>query len=90
MRRTHYRMPVKQNMEKPFDQSNHFIRSVNDVIRKLAEEFGFSYVDYYAQVCNPDGTLKDELAWDSVHPHVLGYNLMYQVLKPYLDAIFNK
>lgn len=81
-------MPLRQNHEKPFDQSNSFIDGLNIAIKRLATDFGFEYVDYNSLMKDELGALREDLTWDSAHPHAKGYNIMSRELKTYLDRIF--
>lgn len=64
---------------------------INSELRKLAEEYGTEYVDFYSNYVLEDGrTPKPESMMDFVHPNHYGYELMRQVLEPMLDKFFAK
>ena len=61
---------------------NTSIRSVNEHLQKVANEQGAIYVDYHSRMIIEEGNeLCDELADDGLHPHVLGYDIMADVLR---------
>lgn len=61
---------------------NELIRDVNGCLKELCVSRGLIYVDYHAGLAGEDGkTLAQGLADDGIHPHVLGYNIMAEVLR---------
>ncbi|CAH1202143.1 hypothetical protein PAECIP111891_01984 [Paenibacillus allorhizoplanae] len=61
---------------------NTSIRFVNEQLQQIANEQGAIYVDYHARMVTEDGIqLRDGLADDGLHPHVLGYDIMANVLR---------
>lgn len=68
------------------DFRNDMIVRANAAIRKLCGEFSAPYADFYAKLTREDGlTLKDVTFGDLLHPHVVGYNAMAEVLTPILE-----
>jgi lysophospholipase L1-like esterase len=62
------------------------IISVNKKLQTLANEQGLIYADYHERMVAEDGIrLRDELADDGIHPHVLGYDIMANVLREALE-----
>lgn len=44
------------------------------------------YVDYHTALVDEDGlSLRDGLSFDGLHPHVIGYDRMAEVLTPHLE-----
>ena len=73
------------------DCRNAVIIKENQILKELCSERGVVFVDYYSALVSEDGiTLKDVTFGDDLHPHVLGYNLMAELLYPVFDKIFNK
>jgi lysophospholipase L1-like esterase len=61
---------------------NDLVIEVNNGIRKLCEEYSLIYVDYHSKMVETDSkTLRKELSDDGCHPHVMGYNIMANVLQ---------
>lgn len=68
------------------DFRSELILKINDVIRSLCEKYATVYIDYHGALCESDGkTLKQVHFGDDLHPHVKGYNIMYEVLKKLLE-----
>jgi lysophospholipase L1-like esterase len=64
------------------DYRNNMIVEANQELKELAENNKMIYVDYHSHMVKEDGiTIRDELADDGLHPHVLGYNIMADVLR---------
>lgn len=65
---------------------NTTIRSVNEQFQKIANEQGAIFVDYHSRMVTEDGIqLREELADDGLHPHVLGYDIMAHALRETLE-----
>lgn len=63
-------------------ERNEMILEINKEIKALCQREEQIYVDYHSGVTAEDGlTLREGLAGDGLHPHVLGYNIMAQILK---------
>lgn len=61
---------------------NEVVRKLNGELKKMARQFELIFVDYHSEMIEEDGiSLRAELSYDGVHPHVQGYNIMSQVLK---------
>lgn len=68
-----------------YDFRNKFILKLNSEIEKLCKSKGVVYVDTYSAFTESDGVLmKDYTFGDKLHPHVLGYNVLAETLKPYI------
>jgi lysophospholipase L1-like esterase len=60
---------------------NALIRRANARLRTVAGRYGAVYVDYHHYLAAEDGlTLRPRLADDGLHPHVVGYDIMADVL----------
>lgn len=65
---------------------NRLIMHVNRELKALADSFGYAFVDYHPHLTREDGcTLREDLSWDRLHPHVIGYDIMAKVLTPFLE-----
>ncbi len=78
-------MPVRDKSEFGL-RRNRLVVKVNEKLKALCEEYGVPYADYHSVLVEEDGlTLAQGLSDDGVHPHVIGYNRMAQVLMPLLE-----
>ncbi|MFC5652661.1 GDSL-type esterase/lipase family protein [Paenibacillus solisilvae] len=69
------------------DLRNELLFQINHGTRQLAVYETAIYVDYHSYMTDRDGrTLRPELADDGLHPNVLGYNIMAEVLYKTLAA----
>jgi lysophospholipase L1-like esterase len=63
------------------DIRNASIIKVNDRLQIVADEEAAVYVDYHSHMTQEDGArLREELADDGLHPHLLGYDIMAKSL----------
>ena len=63
----------------------------NKFLKELCLKEGVTFVDYYSACVSSDGiTMQDLTFGDDLHPHVVGYNKMAELLYPVFDKIFNK
>lgn len=78
-------IPATKNAEKydNYSISDH-VKRFNDKIRQMALDNGLVLVDYYAAMADENDFLKDTLARDDIHPNDNGYQVMADVLNPYL------
>ncbi|MBR1968654.1 MAG: hypothetical protein IKA11_04600 [Clostridia bacterium] len=73
------------------DVRNAVILEENKFLKELCLKEGVTFVDYYSACVSSDGiTMQDLTFGDDLHPHVLGYNKMAELLYPVFDKIFNK
>ena len=78
--------PIIQCPNYSTDIRNELLAASNNALKKMAEYEKAIYIDYHAFLVGPDGkTLRPELADDSLHPNVLGYNIMADVLRSRLS-----
>lgn len=54
---------------------------INERIKAACVAKGCFYVDYAAEMSDPAGNLRKNLARDGLHPHYAGYEIMTRVLK---------
>jgi lysophospholipase L1-like esterase len=55
---------------------NEKIRALNDWIKKYAAENDLIYLDYYSATVDAEGTLRDGVSYDGLHPDAAGYKVM--------------
>ncbi|MDM5340332.1 GDSL-type esterase/lipase family protein [Fictibacillus enclensis] len=61
---------------------NELVLKINEQLKELVQNEDIPYVNYHPHLTEPDGkTLRPELADDGLHPHVLGYDIMAEVLR---------
>jgi lysophospholipase L1-like esterase len=53
-----------------------YIRALNDWLKNLCEQRGYTYLDYYSALADNTGMLKADLADDGLHPNSAGYRVM--------------
>ena len=83
-------MPVGDRSEKGI-RRNQLILKVNKDAKQLCMEHGAIYVDYHSALVDEDGlTLRDGLSYDGLHPHVIGYDHMAEVLTPLLETVLGE
>ena len=84
-------LPVKQyGWNQSVTDAPQKIAALNDAIRAYADEKGFAYIDYYSQMSEPDGALKDSYGRDGVHPNKEGYKVMEQEAKKVIDSTLGR
>jgi lysophospholipase L1-like esterase len=63
---------------------NEKITAMNDWLEKYAADNNLIYLDYYSATAGKDGTLKDGISYDGLHPNADGYKIMQALAE---DAI---
>ena len=56
------------------------IQALNALISQYAKDNGILYVDYYSEMDEGDGGLKQGLSNDEVHPNDKGYEIMERIV----------
>ena len=69
-----------------FVHVNHLVPQLNPHIEHVAGKYGCQHLDFFSEVVDEDGTLRDELTWDGLHLNDDGYALFARKLEPYLPA----
>lgn len=65
------------------------VQSINEEIKRLCEKHEALFINYYAKMTETkDGVdyLRAELSDDGLHPHVLGYDIMAEVIEAAFDG----
>ena len=63
--------------------NNSKVVALDEKIKTLAEDHGYTYVDLYEKV-SADGKLSDDLTDDGIHLNAAGFAVWSQTIKPYL------
>lgn len=64
------------------------IQRFNHDLRLLTQTYGYTFVDYYDEMLNPDGSENTTLfIQDEIHPNEAGYSVMWSVLHPELVSL---
>lgn len=66
------------------------IVSLNNRLKKYAEDNNIPFLDYYAFTNDGEGKIIESYARDGVHPNMQGYRLMEQKIKFLLDDLLSK
>jgi lysophospholipase L1-like esterase len=69
-----------------FVHVNHLVPQLNPHIAQVAQRHGCQHLDFFSEVVDEDGTLRDELTWDGLHLNDEGYALLARRLEPYLPT----
>ncbi len=56
----------------------------NDVVKKLAAEFGYEFIDVNEGLCDEKGELRRELSTDGIHMWPEAYEIIFDNMKDYL------
>ena len=74
---------LPQSLCEPYDRKlfEKTILRANGILKKLCDEFGAEYVDYYGAIEKDYDGLPPEISYDGVHPNGKGYEIMARVLK---------
>jgi lysophospholipase L1-like esterase len=71
--------------ELPTDPARAWIKSVNELIAKLADGQKVIFVDFSDKFLEADGTLSPEVMPDFLHPGTKGYQIWADALQPFID-----
>lgn len=67
-------------------RSNDQIQKVNQGLREIAKEEKLDYIDLYSALKDDQGNLKAEYTVDGLHLSDAGYQVVQEIVEPYLDA----
>ena len=65
-------------------KNNKTIQKLNSDIKKMCEEFGYTFVDIYPELIDEDGYLRKDCSDDGLHLNAGGFEIWANTLKPYL------
>ncbi|MBR1872002.1 MAG: acylhydrolase [Bacteroidales bacterium] len=63
------------------------IRTVNSLLMQKCLERGYTWIDLYPALVTKAGGLETWITPDAVHPYDKGYEMIEQVVKPYLEEL---
>uniref|UniRef100_UPI0025F78691 GDSL-type esterase/lipase family protein n=1 Tax=uncultured Faecalicoccus sp. TaxID=1971760 RepID=UPI0025F78691 len=67
-------------------RSNDQIQKVNQGLRETAKKEKLDYIDLYSALKDDQGNLKAEYTVDGLHLSDAGYQVVQEIIEPYLDA----
>ena len=67
-------------------RSNDQIQKVNQGLREIAKNEKLDYIDLYSSLKDDQGNLKAEYTVDGLHLSDAGYQVVQEIIEPYLDA----
>ena len=65
-------------------RTNENLNQVNLELKKLAEKYGYCYIDVNDGIKDADGRLRGDLTIEGVHMYAGAYQIIYENLKQYL------
>ena len=80
-------LPCNYYYWKPQMKPAERIISVNAMIKALAEEKGYAYVDYHTPMKAEDGSLQEKYTSDGCHPTKAGYDAMESIVVPVIENV---
>ena len=85
---------VKNKDGVPFVQTktrpNEKITELNDWLKKYAAENNLTYLDYFSATVDKDGTLKNGISYDGLHPNADGYKIMQSLAEKAIERALQK
>ncbi|MEP7039654.1 MAG: SGNH/GDSL hydrolase family protein [Acidobacteriota bacterium] len=72
------------------NRPNEKITELNDWLKKYAAENGQIYLDYYSASVEKDGTLKDGISYDGLHPNADGYEIMQSLAEKAIERALRR
>lgn len=67
------------------NRNNHNLPIANEAVKKLAEKFGYHYIDVNNGLTDEQGMLKREFTVEGIHMYANGYRVIFENMKPYLN-----
>ncbi len=81
-------LPVRDGVLPHIEERNGMVLEFNKILVALADEYSCEYVDYHSRFTDNDGrTMKEGLSHDGLHPHVYGYNIMAEAVRPAIEKL---
>lgn len=79
-------LPIGENEAKKRPLSK--VVKLNSLIKEYCQKTGRVYLDYYSAMVDSNGFLKDDLAFDELHPNEAGYKIMTPIAQAAIDQVF--
>lgn len=86
--------PVNEKAKAPEDEwgetlfvnrNNRNLPIANEAVKKLAEKFGYHYIDVNNGLTDEEGMLKKEFTVEGIHMYANGYRVVFENMKTYLN-----
>jgi len=74
------RAPIWYNLPEFATAKNRVTVTINKGLREIAKRNGHMYVDYHRHVLDTAGLMRQDFAYDGIHPNHNGYTVMRDVL----------
>jgi lysophospholipase L1-like esterase len=81
-----HQYPWRKEIAEPSEK----IKKLNAMIKKYCDKNKYTYVDYYTVMVDEHGGLSEKLSIDGVHPNVVGYQIMQDIILKDLHKVLNK
>lgn len=66
-------------------QPAELVRQLKDLLEEYAHQTNTIYVDFYSEMDDGTEAMKNTLTEDGCHPNLNGYDLMEEIIQPYLE-----
>ncbi len=78
-------LPISEEFARLIPCSDSTIQAFNDGLRKIADEYGFGYLDLYGSFVL-DGAMDPALTTDGLHLNEKGYDIWAEIIRPYIEG----
>lgn len=69
----------------PSKIENERIREANEIVKEIANEYGYTYIDLYTHFCDDNGELIKEYSEDGVHITEKAYEKWVESIRKYIE-----
>ena len=77
-------LPLNHTKEGNEKLTNQRIQEANMIIRRIAMERGFTYIDLYNEYVNAEGEMPSEYTRDGIHLYPEAYNIWFKKIEKYI------
>ncbi len=67
------------------DKNNETILIINEEIKKLCNEYGYTYIDLHSKLLDENGYLRKDCSDDGLHLNAGGFKIWAEMLMPHLE-----